>query len=455
MGIFSGITKNITSFFKKSLRNPNFDLLSYNMLSGSWSIVRANMAWDYYRQVQPINRGVNLISQEFSSIPAVLINKRSREVITEQTPGITASEVLKLFKNPNSDKTGKEFNKAQCSSYIVTGESYIKTTGLTGLQEIYWCNSADITVTQSNRGIPSAIRYNRYGYTEEYKLDEDGRYRTADGTKEIYQIVDFNPRYEMEQVGFSRLSSVYYEIEQYRKGNIHNISSLEKGARPSGIGMLDAEATPEQVDAVREQIKAFYSGSANSGNVIVTNSMKSFKELSLTNKDMEYTALNKIARNSLYETLEIPASFYDNKSSTYNNKTTDRINLYIFAVLPIADRLYEEYTKALMPRYKDGDMWEIGYVKRSIPALEPMFAEANLKKAQSGVFLINELREEYGLDGIGSEGDTLYQPLNLVPVGSSVNPQEGKAIIKKLEQMNGKTFSKEELEKIFNVIHQS
>lgn len=453
MGIFSGITKNITSFFKKSLRNPNFDLLDYTMLSGDWSIIRAAMAWNYYREVQPINRGVNLISQEFSSIPVVVINKRSREVITEPTNGIVASQVLKLFKNPNDDKTGKEFNKAQCSSYVVAGESYIKTTGLTSLQEMYWCNSANIIVTPSSRGVPSKISYNRFGSVEEYELNEDGRYRTSDGTKEIYQIVDFNPKYEQEQMGFSRLSSVYYEIEQYRKGNIHNISSLEKGARPSGIGMLDAEATPEQVDSVREQIKAFYSGSANSGNVIVTNSMKSFKELSLTNKDMEYTALNKIARNSLYETLEIPASFYDNKSSTYNNKTTDRINLYIFAVLPIADRLYEEYTKALMPRYKDGDMWEISYIKRDIPALAPMFAEANLKKAQSGVFLINELREEYGLDGIGSEGDTLYQPDNLAPVGASVS--EGKAIISKLEKMNNKKYTKEELEKIFNVIHQS
>ena len=129
----------------------------------------------------------------------------------------------------------------------------------------------------------------------------------------------------------------------------------------------------------------------------------------------------------------------------------DRINLYIFSVLPIADRLFEEYTKALLPRYKDGDSWELSYVKRDIPALESMFAEINLKKTQSGVFTINELRKEYGLDSIGSEGDTLYQPVNLAPVGTSVS--EGKAIISKLEKMNNKKYTKEELEKIFNVIH--
>jgi phage portal protein BeeE len=217
--------------------------------------------------------------------------------------------------------------------------------------------------------------------------------------------------------------------------------------------MLDEESGEDQVKEIKKQIQAFYSGSQNAGNVIVTNSLKEFKELSLNNKEMEYSKLNEAARNSMYNALEIPASFFDNKASTFNNKLNDRMNLYIFAVMPIADRLTEEYTKALMPRYKNGDMWEITYIPRNITALAPLFDESVLRKGKTGIFTINELRDDYGLGGIGSGGDSLYQPLNLVPLGESVPVGEGKGLTNSMRlRIEGK-YNKKQMKRIEDVVH--
>ena len=62
----------------------------------------------------------------------------------------------------------------------------------------------------------------------------------------------------MEQRGVSRLSPVYFEIEQYIKTSIHNISTLRKGARPSGVLTLAAGTSKEQKEYLRKQVTAFY-----------------------------------------------------------------------------------------------------------------------------------------------------------------------------------------------------
>lgn len=443
------------SFQKKSARHSDwFDFFGYRDLNGSgWHEIKAALAWGYYAQVAPLARGANLITNELSSIEYVIRRKGSDEIIRE-TDAAPVAKVLRLLNNPNPDKTGDEFIKENGLAYLVCGEVYIVTAGITGPVDMFYVNPAEVIVESDGRMMPLTIRWVNEMGNIAFTRQPDGQYVSADGSKKIYQVMDFNPFYRQgNQRGFSRLSSAYFEIEEYIQGKIQNISMMKRGARPSGALICEDDVSKEQIEIMKDQIKRFYSGGENAGNVMVLSKGREFKPMSMTNKDMDYATLNKNAAGTIYEILEIPQSFYSNDASTYNNKQTDRANLYIFAVIPLAKRLCEEWTKFLIPQFGMGDKgYYITFIEKEISALEPLFDDSNLKKSQSGVFTINELRARYGLPDIGPEGDIIYQPLNLVPVGDEQQPAQQAAVKKALEiRLKAKNYSDVQIKGILDV----
>ncbi len=414
--------RGLKSFFireKKAKPLSFYDVFGYYSSSKyGWYEVRANQAWHYMKSIAPIGRGIRIIANEFSSIEPIARKADTFDIVE---PKKSVKLFLDLLTRPNFDKTMKEFMYSLCASYLVTGEIYIMVTGINQPQELFFLNPAFIHVMPGTNGIPVSIKYQdsyrSYFFKTEEK-DASFQFVSPNGEKRLYQIVDFNPRYSDEQRGLSRLSPVYYEIEQYIRSSIHNISSLRKGARPSGVLTVDGVLTKEQRDYTRDQVMAFYSGEQNVGNVMVMDGGKEFKQLSMTNKDMDFATLKTQVKQTLYESLEIPASFFDNSASTFNNKITDRMSLYDFAVLPVANRIYEELTYIMHSALPDTRDSILSFNQNDIPALQSRFIEQTKKKADTGVFLINELRNEAGEDSIGPEGDVLYQPNSLVPVGS-------------------------------------
>jgi len=406
---------------QKSKALSLFDFVGCDFVNHfGWYEIRAHQAWRYMKSIAPIGRGVRIVCNEFASINPIIRDRETLEIINDPSPN--AQLFLDLIKRPNFDKTFREFMFSLCSSFIVTGEIYIMCTGVNKPQELFFFNPGFINVVPGSNGIPKSISYNDSFQSFFFKPEESGanfEFRSSDGSKKIYQISDFNPRYANEQRGLSRLSAVYYEIEQYIRTSIHNISTLRKGARPSGVLTLASAATKEQKDYLRKQISAFYSGDQNAGNVMVLDGGKDFQQLSISAKDMDFEKLKQRVNQALYEALEIPASFYDNSASTFNNKESDRLNLYDFAVLPIADRIYDELSYIMHQQLPDTQDVIVSFNLQDIPALQPRFNAQLKAKANIGVSLINELRNQAGDESIGPEGDVLYQPLSLVPVGTS------------------------------------
>ena len=415
---------NISLQEEKAFQLDEYNLLGYNYSTSlGWYDISALIAWYYYKTVSPIYRASNLIANEFSSIEIVLKDRKTGDIIKEQNKSIPASDVLRVLENPNFDKTGNEFKKQLALTYIVPGTAYLQINGINKIQEIYVRNPQNITVYQGNDNYPERFFYSGYGFTEEYKRDKDYRFFNRSLTQELYQIAEFNPNYQSSQIGLSILSPVYYEIEQYYNACLHNASILKNGARLSGIIIAQEQLSKEQREDLRKQAKVFFSGANNAGKIMITGGVKDFKELSLTNKDMDFFQLTKLAKQTIYEVLNIPATFYDNSASSYNNKTTDRISLYDFAVLPIAKRIVDELTLSLLNWYKDGERYKITFLENEIPALRTRKIQETKEKVNIGVFTDNEIRSMLGADEIQG-GDFLYKPSALIPVGKDDEVKE-------------------------------
>ena len=69
------------------------------------------------------------------------------------------------------------------------------------------------------------------------------------------------------------------------------------------------------------------------------------------------------------------------------------------------------------PRFKMAREERLTYDENSISALAPIRSENIIQKRQSGVLTINEIRTLYGYEAIEG-GDQLYQPFNLVAIGT-------------------------------------
>lgn len=418
--------KNIIPF-KISRKSDDLERLFLSLTgigSLNWSEVRAGMAWSYYKKVSPIFRAVNLVCNEFANgIEPVLWDKQNEEYIRQYDPRIKESEVLKLLEKPNFLDSASEFRKSVSTSLVVTGDSFVVITGLNEPLEIFFENPKYVMYVPENDGYPKSITVSKSSYTEVYTRQEiDGEYRyiSSSGLSEIVHIKEFNPDFSVGTYnGFSRLSPVYYELEQYLASHVHNLSQLKKGARPSGALMYDGDLTEPEQQALRAELQRFYQGEGNSGELMILTGgvKKEFKELSINNKDMDFVELKRIAKDSIYENMEIPASFYDNSASTMNNKDVDKLNLYDFNVIPMTRKIYDTIGYALLRRYKNGSRYVLDFIEEETPALKSRYIEQIKDMRSSGAFTINEIRSMYGRESIGEEGDVIYQPMSLFPIG--------------------------------------
>lgn len=429
---FSNGIKQLNPFEAKTY-GDGYNQEFYNRILGigttsgfGWSEIRAYQAWQYYKKVSPIFAGVNLISNEFANgIKPVLYDKQNEVYIKAYDPKIKCSAILKLLDKPNFSCTGSIFKRSLANSMLVTGDTYIILSGLNEPVELFYENPKFITIISGQDGYPYQYLVSKSHTKETYTrevIDGSHRFYSQDKLRELVQIKDFNPDFQQGVYnGFSRLSPIYYELEQYIESNIHNWSQLKKGARPSGALLYDGELTTQQKEDFRNELRRFYQGAENASELMILSGgqgvKKDFKELSINNRDMDYKGLKKMVKDSLYEHFIIPASFYDNSKSTMNNKETDKMNIYDFCVMPITGQIYEGIGDASLRRYKDGDRYKLGFIEEEIPALRERYAGIIKDKRESGAFTINEIRSMYGKEEI-ENGDTVYQAFGLVPIGT-------------------------------------
>ena len=425
---------------KKSVSEPfRFTLAGFNNLG--WHELSASQAWGYYKKVQPIYTSVNIISDEgaYNVKPFVydVKNKEYYNIYDDKTG------VLKLLSKPNTNVSYGEFMKALINSFIVTGNVYILFMRIgKRITAMYYVNPNAVEIHEEQ----GQISYYKLRNNTIYSPNDRGEFVDSSGNI-LLHIRNFSPDDTLYQInGFSPLNAVYYEIEQTIHTNKHNLSNLQKGARPSGALIIKKELDKEERESIRRQLQAFYQGTDNAGNVFLLegDADKEFKELSLSNKDMDFLELKKIVSKAIYDILRIPSSFYDNTTSTYNNKETDKYNLYDFAILPIIKLLYDKLSSVL---FKGNEQYMLSYDEDSIPALKDRNIDVVINKAKLGVLSYNEVRALIGYEDIGKEGDVIFAPINIQEIGTDKDTNNKKEIVDTLRELK---LDKKDIERLSN-----
>lgn len=387
------------------------------------TVINARRAMQYYTSVAPIATAVGILAKEVASITPVLYNKKSEEFVYE-------GEVLSLLEHPNAVFSREAFMRALAGYFSLTGNAYVIATGTVTKPalELYLVKPDTIEIMPNREdGFPQTYRVNLSNGVATYTRQEvDGGFRYYNGSEqELWHIKNFNPQYSTDNLyGASDLCGIYYEIEQYLNSNIHNLAMLRNGARPSGALTSKSNVSQDQVDRIRGELRNQHAGATNAGRMLFFEGGDfEFIDFVKSNRDMDYLNNKKDVAISIYNQLGIPLPLVSPEQMTLDNYGGAKLSLYDNRVLPLTSLLYNELTLFLMPRYKTKDL-VLDYDDGMIAALEPRRNDEITKKRESGVLTINEIRKLFGYETIGAEGDVLYQPMALVPVGTDKYTQD-------------------------------
>lgn len=420
---FSKPYQGVSQIQQKNV-SPFMSFVNYLAFNG-WANLSAYQSMTYYMQVSPLYDAVDTIVTECANIRLYIFNSR-KDVFEKH------HQVLDLLQNPNTDMGRIEFFSQVIAYYLITGNTYWMTTGdpTKPPLEMFPVSPEYITLIPDERdGYTKTIFYNSNVHTLTFERKYiDGRFRFIDkeGKRTIYHVRKFNPLKGINNnYGLSPLTAIFYEIEQYIKSGIHNLSLLARGARPTGAFTTPESLSDESYSRLQEQMERFLSGAENAGRPLLLEQDLKFQEMAVKNKDMDFEKLKEGLITQIHNSYKIPLALRSKESMSYNNLETARLMLYDFSVLPILNRILEELTSDLMYRYGDENI-EIAYNKDSITALQVRRNEELKITKELGVNSINEIRGMKG-EKPASGGDDIYGSAASYPiarVGSKVTEEE-------------------------------
>ena len=381
------LTKNRKA---NELKSASFMPFQQFVASMGFSNLGFYQAIEYYNRISVISTCIDLIAEAMAQIHPILKERESGDIITNDP--ITA-----LLARPNKDTSWTNFIIQMATFYLITGNTFMVARGNINYEPVSLDVISPIKISPLVYGFEvqdENMALHRY-------LDKNGRYVSDAELSELLHIKRIQP-YGIDKArrfGQSKLASSYYEIDLWEAGRIYNRALLHNGVRPSGILLTSDMMADEVYDKMRKALASF-SGPENSGKVMMLQNLGNefkFEQMSLNSKDMEFIELSRDAKHSICNRLNVPLPLVTPDASTYNNVENAIFMLYDNAVFPLADVLFDELGRFLLPRYGlSVDDFVLTYDKDEISAVKTRLIDQIIKKAGSGLFTTNELRTEAG-----------------------------------------------------------
>lgn len=377
-----------------------------------------NQAFSYYDEVAPLSTAIDWISNEAININPVIFDKKKKEFITDHP-------ILDLLNNPNPYDSRINFLTEIYKTYLLTGNVFIVSHGLTKPYFLSSENPENVTIYSGSNGYPNSFVINSNNKSEKFSIKNDGTdgetaiYADDAGIKQIYHIRSYNPtRGNNNFFGISPISSIYYDVEQYTQLSIHNLSVLKRGGRLSGVLITKSNLSDEQFTNLESSLNNYMGGSENAGRLaLIEGAEMEYKELGKSARDMDFLNLRNSISETIYKRFRIPLPLINQDKATYSNMDVSKLSLYDNVVLPFVSMFFYELTRFLMSKYDNSENLIITYDESTITALETRRLDQAKTMTEIGALTINEIRSDLSYENLDG-GDDLYLNSSLVPVAS-------------------------------------
>tara|TARA_A100001388_G_scaffold184464_1_gene138417 strand:- start:287 stop:1486 length:1200 start_codon:yes stop_codon:yes gene_type:complete len=346
-----------------------------------------------YEELEIVNRAVNMIVDDASEIPAIIVGSQRLNGIIK---GIKRAKVDTLLNfEPNLFQDINTFKRNLITDFILDGNIFIYFDGA----HLYHLPSSKM-----------AIEASETNYVEKYVFNNDISY----STNEIIHIKE-NSFYSIYR-GVPRLSPALRTMQLMASMRKFQDNFFKNGAVP-GLVLKSPNTLSEKIkERMIQSWGVRYRPEAGGKRPLILDGGIEIDSYSNTNfRDLDFQ--NSIAENEkiILKALGVPPILLDS-----GNNANIRPNLrlyYLETILPIVRKLNFGLERFFGFKIKE-DITDI-------PALQPEMRDQSsyyTSLVNGGIITINEAREQLGFEKIDGQ-DEVRVPANIA--GSAANPDEG------------------------------
>jgi HK97 family phage portal protein len=322
----------------------------------------ARFAEEGYRRNVVAYRSIAMIATAAASVPWKLFEAESGEARE-----VTQHPLLSLLNQPSPMLAGSAFWEAVHTSRLIAGNAYIQAAGPKNSlpRELHHLRADRVTVIAGKGGVPQAYRYQVGESATDYPVDR------ISGQSRVLHLKLFHPLDDW--YGLSPVEAAAYSIDQHNQASAWNQALLQHGARPTGALIFRGEngqshLSDEQYWRVKRQIEQEFSGPDNAGRPILLEGGLEWKEMSLSPKEMDFTAAKQSSAREIALAFGVPPQLLGIPGdNTYANLKEARLALWEQTVIPALKQVADALNNWLAPMF-DARL-DIRYDAEAIPAI--------------------------------------------------------------------------------------
>jgi len=378
-----------------------------------------NLAKAGYEQNPTVRGCVDTISQAVSEISWVLYKNKSNK--NKEPEIIEEHALLDRLDNPNEMQSGAEFRAELVKNFLLAGNNYILKLGpLTGENrgkplQLINLKPHRVKIVKSDNPIEPIKGY-------EYKVT--GRDPQFYKKEDILHIKDYHPT--NDYYGLSRLQVCARSVDISNMIDEWHNRLLKNDCRPPGVwNFKGGKLSDEQQKELEKKIEEKFQGYKNAGKPPVLGGGEcEWIDHNIKPRDMDHKDTFIIAMRQICAIFNVPPELlWDEAQKTYSNYREARKALYMETVLPFMNLFRDALNRWLIPMFDDGDRLYLDYDRDSIEALQENRAEKYSYLKTADWLKDNEKRAATGYDET-PEGDSIYKPISMIPVGSSPKKED-------------------------------
>lgn len=360
------------------------------------------LADEGYQQCTEVFACINLIARASGGVKWLVYQKQKKGKKLVEIEDMN-HPLVKLIIRPNPYQSWGKFIENLTGYYYVAGNGYVHRVGPGATKppkELWLLRPDRVQVIPSKNPAAGPIARYDYKVKDESKIVPLGPDRNIDMTP--WQVVKhfktFNPLDDL--YGLSPIRASARVVDQMNEAAVLNFKLLKNGARPSGAFVVKG-AIDEKLEAeLKKQLEEQYGGSGNAGKQLLLTGDMDWKQMGMTQKDMDWIEGQKMNSRRICSTMGVaPELIGDVQNKTYNNQKEARKALFVETVMPHLDNIQDELNAWLTPMF--GDNIQIGYDKDDIDVIKDERTELwgrVLQAVDSSVITPNEGRFALGYE---------------------------------------------------------
>ncbi len=307
---------------------------------------------------------------------------------------ITDHRALWLFEKPNQFMTRYELMNMTVQSLELIGEAHwlIMRNESGKPVALFPLNSSQMEMIMKN-GVPDHWEYNLQSDRQELLFEDVVFFKYTDPS---------NP-----WRGVAPLHAASIAADSDLDASRWNRTFFKNSAAPASALEIDSKLSNEQFLVYKKQVEAFYKGVNNAHKTIVLDSGMKFKNIQLSQKDMEFLELRKFSREEIAAVFGVPLSKLGLNENS--NRATAYIHDYSFAketLTPKLRMIQGALNKYFATTFEDNLHFEFESV---IPKDDETSAKINNIYLTQGVLTVDEVRESLGYEPLKKKTESPKQ----------------------------------------------